>query len=187
MGADRRRLARLQSVRFGSAGTPAPTAETPAFYTKDGEQTQMPPMQPGQYFVTYQALHDSSLQQREQGVEGAMKPMYSFWANFLVDKFNDGMYNEFKTLAESDAKEGDLVGQQHLTSYFQGALKSSAALSERVALDMVAMLREEKDNSRAMFKMMRLAWRDGSLNLKTRKRIGDILSGEEKAEFDKGG
>lgn len=116
-----------------------------------------------------------------------MKPMYSFWANFLVDKFNDGMYNEFKSLADSDAREGDLIGVQHLVSYFQGALKSSAALSERVALDMVTLLREEKDPSRTVFKMMRLAWRDGSLNLKTRKRIGDILSSEEKAEFDKGG
>lgn len=92
-------------MKFGFSSSQAAAGEAPAFYTKEGEQTQMPPVKPGQYFVSYNALHDSSLQQREQGIEGAMMPMYSFWANFLVDKFNEGMYSEFKTLAEADAQE----------------------------------------------------------------------------------
>ena len=161
--------------------------DAPAFYTKEGEQTQMPPVKPGQYFVSYTALHDSSLQQREQGVEGAMQSMYSFWANFLVDKFNEGMYSEFKNLAECDLQEGDTVGTQHLMNYYHSALRTSAALSERVATDLVNLLREEKDANRPVFKMMRIAWRDGALNLKTRKRIGDLLGDGEKVEFDKGG
>jgi la-related protein 1 len=147
----------------------------------------MPPAKPGQYFVSYIALHDSSLQQREQGIEGAMNPMYSFWANFLVDKFNDGMYTEFKKLADSDFEEGDVIGMQHLINYYHGALKSQAALSEHVVTDLVTLLREEKEPNRPVFKMLRMAWRDGALNLKTRKRIGDILTDAEKSEFDKGG
>ena len=147
----------------------------------------MPGVKPGQYFVTYGELHQSSTQQREQGVEGAMKPMYSFWANFLVDKFNFGMYNEFKSLADADARNGDLIGNQLLLNYYQSALKSPAPLAERVATDLVASLREEKDADRPIFKMLRMAWRDGALNLKSRKRIGDLLQQEEKIEFDKGG
>ena len=174
-------------MKFGFSNPQAAAADDPAFYTKEGEQTPMPPVKPGQYFVTYSALHDSSLQQREQGFEGAMKPMYSFWANFLVDKFNDGMYSEFKKLAEADFKAGDAVGVQHLMTYYHGALKSSAALSEHVATDLVTSFREEQDATRPVFKMMRIAWRDGALNLKTRKRIGDLLNDEEKVEFDRGG
>ncbi|KAI9881800.1 MAG: hypothetical protein M1823_006488, partial [Watsoniomyces obsoletus] len=166
-------LSRLQGMKFGFSSPQTTAADAPAFYSKEGEQTQMPPVKPGQYFVSYNALHHSSLQQREQGVEGAMKPMYSFWANFLVDKFNEGMYTEFKSLAEADLQDGDTIGNQHLLNYYHGALKSSAALAERVATDLVNMLREEKDAGRPIFKMMRIAWRDGALNLKTRKRIGD--------------
>ena len=181
------RLARLQGVKFGFSSSLAAATEAPAFYTKEGEQTQMPPVKPGQYFVTYTALHDSSLEQRDHGVAGAMTPMYSFWANFLVDKFNDGMYSEFKKFAEFDLGEGDSTGFQHLLSYYHAALKSTAALSEHVATDLVRSLREEKDASRPIFKMVRIAWRDGALNLKTRKRIGNLLSDDEKTEFDKGG
>ena len=181
------RLARLQGIRLGFSSSHPGATDAPAFYSKEGEQTQMPPFKPGQYFVSYNALHESSLQQREQSVDGAMKPMYSFWANFLVDKFNDGMYSEFKRMAEADHKEGDTVGSEHLLSYYRGALKSSSALSEHVAQDLVTSLREEQDVGRPFFKTMRIAWRDGALNLKTRKRIGDLLTDEEKAEFDRGG
>ena len=174
-------------MRFGFPSSQAAATDAPAFYSKEGEQTQMPPVKPGQYFVSYNALHESSLQQREQGIDGAMKPMYSFWANFLVDKFNNGMYSEFKRMAEADLKEGDTAGSEHLLSYYRGALKSSAALSEHVAQDLVTSLREEKETGRPFFKMMRIAWRDGALNLKTRKRIGDLLRDEEKSEFDRGG
>jgi hypothetical protein len=181
------RLARLQGVKFGFSSPQAAAVDSPAFYTKEGEQTQMPPAKPGQYFVSYIALHESSLQQRDQGIEGAMTPMYSFWANFLVDKFNDGMYTEFKRLADADLEEGDTIGMQHLINYYHGALKSQAALSEHVVIDLVTLLREEKEPHRPIFKMLRIAWRDGALNLKTRKRIGDILTDVEKSEFDKGG
>lgn len=79
------------------------------------------------------------------------------------------------------------MGIQHLMNYYHGALKTSAALSDRVASDLVISLREETDPNRPVFKMMRMAWRNGALNLKTRKRVGDLLKKEEKAEFDKGG
>lgn len=97
------------------------------------------------------------------------------------------MYSEFKRTAEADLKEGDTAGIEHLLSYYRGALKSSAALSEHVAQDLVASLREEKAVGRPFFKMLRMAWRDGALNLKTRKRIGDLLKDEEKSQFDRGG
>ncbi|ETN45322.1 uncharacterized protein HMPREF1541_09153 [Cyphellophora europaea CBS 101466] len=185
--ADQHRLAsRLQGLTFGSSGSPVP--ETPAVFTKDGQQMPLPQQaQPGHYFQPYFTARTEALQDRDHGVEGALEPMYSFWSNFLVKSFNLSMYNEFKELALEDQARGSDAGFQHLLSYYDGALKAVAPVSAVVAADLVALLRNETDAARPVFKMIRLAWRNGALNLKSRKRIQDNLNEDEKAQFDKGG
>lgn len=178
-------LARLQHVQFGSQSNE--TSESTSFFAKDGRQTSLPPAQPGQYFIPYTIFHENALQDRERGMSGATEPMYTFWETFLVDKFNVGMYEEFKSLASEDSLQGDDAGTQHLLNYYQNVLKSPYPMVERVASDLVAHLRQEEAKVRPVFKMMRLAWRNGALDMKTRKRIADLLTEEEKAEFDKGG
>lgn len=154
------------------------------FFTKDGQQTQPPPPQPGQYYQTYQSLHDIAVQQRDQGVDGALEPLYAFWSNFLVDKFNVGMYEEFKSMALGELGEGNDSGSKHLSRYYSQLLNNSLPMTDRIATDLVTLARQEKDSSRPVFHMIRLAWRNGATNLKTRKRLGDLLTIEEKTEFD---
>ena len=120
-------------------------------------------------------------------MEGALEPLYSFWADFLVDKFNNGMYHEFKTAALSDAQEGSPSGMVHLTRYLSKVLSGAVPVSERLAIDMVALAREEKGNDRPLFQTLRAAWRNGATNMKTIKRLGDQFSAEEKAELDRSG
>jgi la-related protein 1 len=173
---------------FGSSnGYAGSSIDAPAFFTKEGEQSQLRPLNPGEYWTPYLSLREDSLHHREQGVDGAMETLYNFWSSFLVDKFNAGMYQDFKTLAINDLSSGSEDGVQYLMKYYQKALKGSRPLSDAVASDLVSFLRDEPDGKDRVFKMMRIAWRDGALNLKTRKRIGDHLSDEEKAGFDKGG
>lgn len=143
--------------------------------------------QPGHYFQPYPTARAEALQDRDHGIEGALEPMYSFWSNFLVEHFNLSMYREFKELSTEDLARGDDAGFHHLLNYYDMALKATPPVSAHVASDLVSFLRQESDNSRPVFKMLRLAWRNGALNLKSRKRIQDNLNDQEKAEFDKGG
>jgi la-related protein 1 len=176
----------LQGLTFGNPGSPAP--DGPAVFTRDGQQLPLSqPAQPGHYFQPYFEARAEALNDREHGVEGALEPMYSFWSTFLVKSFNQSMYNEFRELAVDDQSRGDEAGFQHLLSYYDSALKAQPPISTIVASDLVTLLRNETTPSRPVFKMLRLAWRNGALNLKSRKRIQDNLSNEEKVEFDRGG
>lgn len=147
----------------------------------------MPPPQHGQYDQTYLSVHETAFQQRQIGVEGALEPLYSFWCDFLVDKFNLGMYQEFEAYAVSDSQAGSDSGMSHLVRYFGKVLGGPIPISERLASDMVNLSREDKGNDRPLFQTLRAAWRNGATNMKTIKRLGDVLSAEEKAELDKSG
>jgi la-related protein 1 len=114
--------------------------------------------------------------------------MYNFWSRFLVTNFNPTMYSEFRDLATEDQARGDEAGFQHLLTFYGGTLKSEKPpITAQVAADMVSFLRKEEGEARPMFKTIRQAWRDGGLNLKSRKRIQDNLNDVEKAQFDKNG
>ncbi|KAJ9609880.1 hypothetical protein H2200_006209 [Cladophialophora chaetospira] len=157
------------------------------YFTKDGHETHLPPPQPGQYDQTYQSLHDVAFEQRRMGVTGALEPLYNFWTDFLVDKFNLGMYQEFSNIAISEQQEGNDSGILHLVRFFGKILAGPAAISERLASDMVNLSREDKIDKRPVLQVLRAAWRNGATNMKTIKRLGDVLSAEEKAELDKSG
>ena len=175
----------MQGLKFGSS---AMEADTPAIFTKDGQKMRLPDQAPeGYYSQPYFAARAEALQDREDGVANAVEPMYSFWSTFLVKNFNVAMYNEFKSLTVEDQDRGDVRGFNYLLQYYAGALKAASPIAAPVAQDLVDMLRQETDPARPVFKLIRLAWRNGALNLKSRKRIQDNLNAEEKAEFDRGG
>ncbi|KAI1616314.1 hypothetical protein EDD36DRAFT_132116 [Exophiala viscosa] len=181
-------LEQFRNWSFGYSGTIPVTDDTSiSYFTKGGQETQLPPPQIGQYDQSYQSLHDLAFQQHEQGVEGSLEPLYSFWGDFLVDKFNLGMYQEFQATAVKDSQEGSDSGMKHLVRYFGKVLGGRIPISERLATDMVNLSREEKTNNRPLFHTLRAAWRNGATNMKTIKRLGDVLSAEEKAELDKSG
>jgi hypothetical protein len=164
-----------------------PVADSVVYVTKDGHETQLPPPQHGQYDQSYQSLHDMAFRQRQLGVDGALEPLYFFWSDFLVDKFNVGMYQEFKSTAVSDFQEGSSGGMKQLVRYYGKVLGGHIPVSERLATDMVTLSREDKDGDRSLFHTLRAAWRNGATHMKTIKRLGDVLTVEEKAELDKSG
>lgn len=176
---------RLQGLKFGSA---TPEVDAPAIITKDGQKIRLPDQPPqGHYVQPYYEAREEALQDREQGVEDAMETMYSFWSTFLVNSFNLGMYNEFKSLATEDQERGDIRGTESLLRYYEGALMAQPPISVVVAQDLVEQFRKETLSTRPVFDFVRKAWRNGALNLKSRKRIQDILSTEERTEIERGG
>ncbi|EXJ77633.1 hypothetical protein A1O3_09861 [Capronia epimyces CBS 606.96] len=181
-------LAQSTSLSFGFPNaTTTGDGNSIIYFAKDGQETQLPPPLLGQYDQTYQSLHDVAFQQRQLGVEGALEPLYSFWSDFLMDKFNVGMYQEFKSTAVNDVQQGNGGGMAHLVRFYGKLLGGPVPVSERLASDMVALLREDKSKDRAIFHALRTAWRNGATNLKTIKRLRDVLTAEEKADLDKSG
>jgi hypothetical protein len=182
------RLEYLHDMSFGFSNVlPLADQSSIVYVTKDGQESQLPPPQLGQFDQTYQSLHDVAFQQRQLGIEGALEPLYSFWSDFLVDKFNLGMYQEFKATAVHDLQEGSDSGMDHLARYFGKVLNAPIPVSERLASDMVNLSREEKKDERPLFQTLRAVWRNGATNMKTVKRLGDVLNAEEKAELDRSG
>ena len=179
---------RLKGMVFGNANAQSGTnPEATPFVNKEGLQSRMPAPTPGQYFMTYPEVHAASFRDREQGAPDALKTLYNFWSMFLIDKFNLSMYQDFKTVALQDREEGDNFGVNLLLNYYDTVLKRPLPVNDAVASDLVSLLREEADSQGRVHKMLRLAWRNGALNLKTRKKIAELLRPEEKASFDKGG
>ncbi|KIW44315.1 uncharacterized protein PV06_05333 [Exophiala oligosperma] len=179
-------LETIHNLSFGTAATVS-LADSVTYFTKDGHETQLPPPLSGQYDQSYQSVHDMAFQQRLLGIDGALEPLYSFWSDFLVDKFNVGMYEEFKSTASADIAEGSASGMNHLIRYYGKVLSGPIPVSERLAADMVQLSRQETDVASTLLHTLRGAWRNGATNMKTIKRLGDVLTAEEKTELDKSG
>ncbi|EXJ85990.1 hypothetical protein A1O1_06359 [Capronia coronata CBS 617.96] len=181
-------LGQSETISFGFPNaTPTGDGNSIIYFAKDGRETHLPPPMLGQYDQTYLSLHDVAFQQRQLGVEGALEPLYSFWGDFLMHKFNVAMYEEFKTTAVDEFKQGHGSGMAHLVRYYGKLLGGPIPVSERLASDMATLMRDEKSEDRAIFHTLRTAWRNGATNMKTIKRLRDVLTAEEKAELDRSG
>lgn len=181
------RLDHFRPLNFGQVNSLPSSAdvEQPPYWTKDGDLAKIP-VGPGFVHEDYLALHDKAITQRmEHHLDGALSVLYSFWSTFLVGNFNISMYKEFVELALGDLHDGNGNGKVHLLRYYDSLLASKTPMSERIAMDIVMMAREETGDRRPTFQKLRTAWRNGATNLKTRKRLGDVLTVEEKTEFDK--
>lgn len=113
-----------------------------------------------------------------------LEVLYQFWSHFLIRNFNDRMYTEFKYFANNDAAHrGTDTGYKNLVKFYEESLRSQHNIRDVVAKDFVATVEGEngKDES---FKALRSAWRDGSLNLKNRKKIAEHMSTGLKEQFE---
>jgi la-related protein 1 len=90
------------------------------------------------------------------------------------------MYNEFRRFAFEDAaQEISDVGMRNLIKYYGESLSSQATIRERIARHYVDLVKSENpDVGRAAFKQLRSAWRNGALNLKNRKKIGEYIDND---------
>lgn len=96
------------------------------------------------------------------------------------------MYSEFRQLASSDTTQRhNDTGISNLIKYYSESLSSQIPIRDNVAKDYVELVKSESSNAdRPAFKQLRAAWRNGALNLKNRKKLGDLLDSSIKSELD---
>jgi len=137
--------------------------------------------------IPYWLVHQNAVQQRQRGdFSNQVKVLYRFYCDFLPSNFNLGLYREFHETALADLQLENRTGIDYLISYYDTLLTNTRlVMNDAVARDVIDLSRGEGE--RAMFQKLRFAWRNGATNLKTRKRLGGLLTEEEKTEFDKGG
>lgn len=138
----------------------------------------------------YTHLRIKALAQRDVAATGTcpydMDVLYQFWSHFLIRNFNSHMYLEFCQLAKSDATERhNETGTTNLIKYYNECLSSQISIREHVAHDFAELVsRESGKSERSAFDALKTAWRSGSLNLKNRKKLGDLLDDSLKRELD---
>lgn len=181
-------LERIRGLQFGQAQAVLKKSSEQTMYFTQGEGPRPELMRPGYIHEDYVTLREQAFNQRaENHFNGALLVLYPLWADFLAmpHQFNIGMYEEFKTWALEDQRHGDENGKKHLVKFYDTMLNSHNAMTERLANDIVNIARNESGSNRQTWLKLRGAWRNGATNLKTRKRLADLLTAEEREELDR--
>jgi la-related protein 1 len=155
-------------------------------------QKQQSPMSKDNIDELYTDVRDRALRTREpptSGIHSDMKLLYEFWSHFLCRNFNPTMYYEFRKFALEDAENNIMDGTRSLISYYDETLNNKKkVIPEVLAGHYVDLVRLEKASSsadRPAFTKLRSSWRNGALDLKSRKRIGELVGPELKAELER--
>jgi la-related protein 1 len=116
-----------------------------------------------------------------------MKFLYEFWSHFLCRNFNLTMYNEFRRYAFEDSRASAMCGMKNLVSYYDESLKSKTkVIPETLARHYVELVKTEENDERPAFQRLRMAWRDGALDLKSRKKIDNFVDPKLREELERG-
>ena len=139
----------------------------------------------------YTSYRARALKNREASATGEthpdMKLLYEFWSHFLCRNFNLTMYNEFRQYALEDASQQALAGMNNLISYYDEVLNSKKkVIPETLARHFVEIVKEESDDGeRPAFKKLRAAWRNGALDMKSRKKIDSLVDSKLREELER--
>ena len=139
----------------------------------------------------YVVLRERALKNREcstgKDTHSDMKLLYEFWSHFLCRNFNPRMYHEFRRFALEDTENNAMVGMQNLIQYFDEILNSKKKpIAEPLARHYVELVQKELDNEeRPAFAKLRAAWRNGALDMRSRKRIDNLVDPELKRQLER--
>lgn len=140
----------------------------------------------------YTSYRARALKHREASAAGEthsdMKLLYEFWSHFLCRNFNLTMYNEFRKYALEDASQQALAGMKNLISYYDEVLNSKKkVIPETLARHYIEIVKNEvTDGEQPAFKKLRAAWRNGALDLKSRKKIDNLIDPKLREELERG-
>ena len=141
---------------------------------------------PGCYHESYAVLRSKALRNRQMSVSGGcsydMSVLYQFWSHFLVRNFNTQMYDEFHFFALEDfrAKLSNIGISNLLKFYGESMLSSQDVVRNRLARDIVDLVRSE-DEPRPALHQLRSMLHNDNLNARSRTRIDEFLDDELQA------
>lgn len=154
-----------------------------------GGQQPLPKSESGELYTT---LCTRAFKRHESSKHGEthpdMKVLYQFWSHFLVHNFNVSMYDDFRQHAIEDAKRQATTGVNELVTYYDEILnRNNKVINETLAAHYVELVNtEDQSGERPAFQKLRAAWRNGALDLKSRKRIDALVGPQLRDELENG-
>jgi len=153
-------------------------------------QRQQAPVSEQNSQEPYTAFRARALKHRDASAPGEthadMKLLYEFWSHFLCRNFNLTMYNDFRSYAFEDSRLHAMGGMKNLISYYDEILNSKKkVIPETLARHYVELVKSEDANDRPAFERLRAAWRNGALDMKSRKKIDNFVDQELKEELER--
>lgn len=158
-------------------------------------QKQQAPVSDDSPQEKYTDVRARALTNRESSAAGEthhdMKVLYEFWSHFLCRNFNPKMYSEFRQYAFEDARDNTFIGLGCLIPYYDEVLNNKKkVISDTLALHYVELVRFEKENckpngERPAFNKLRVSWRNGALDMRSRKKIDSLVDSKLKEELER--
>jgi la-related protein 1 len=160
----------------------------PVMWVKGQQPQPLPESDNGELYTT---LRTRALKRRENSKSSEthpdMKVLYEFWSHFLVRNFNLSMYYDFRQCANEDAKRQDFTGLHQLITYYDEILNRKKVINETLASHYVELVKsEDQSGDRPGFQKLRAAWRNGALDLKSRKKIDSFVDSQLREELENG-
>ncbi|KAB8289502.1 hypothetical protein EYC80_010662 [Monilinia laxa] len=138
----------------------------------------------------YTTFRERAIRVRESSQPGEthtdMKLLYEFWAHFLCRNFNPSMYYEFRRLALEDNHSNAPTGMEQLILYYDETLNNKKkTINEVLAGHYVDVVKGDNSaTQQSAFSKLRASLRNGALDLKSRKKIDNLLDAKLKEQLE---